>query len=200
MSQTADRLVEEARRLIIDRGYNGFSYADLAAALGIRKASIHHHFPAKTDLVVAVVDKARQAIEAQIATLEAGAPVADERLAAYTGYWKQCILEQSAPFCLAGVLAAELPGLPPEIGVAVGAHFNATRTWLERILTLGARQGSMRLEASPGSEADIFLAGVYGAMLSSRAFNDPGRFGVIVDAFIRRLSVTQAPAPAPARG
>ena len=46
---TAERIVHEARNLIMTRGYNGFSYADIAEAVGIRKASIHHHFPA-TDI------------------------------------------------------------------------------------------------------------------------------------------------------
>jgi TetR/AcrR family transcriptional repressor of nem operon len=187
VSDTAGKLMGGAAQLIMRGGYNGFSYADLAERFGIRKASIHHHFPAKADLVVAVVEQGRRLIQAQIAALEQGSPVAMERLLAYTGHWERCIADQSAPFCLAAVLAAELPNLPPEIAAAVRGHFADLARWLEGVLALGSAQGSMRLGASPAEEAEIFMATVYGAMLVARAFNDPARFGAIVEAAIQRL-------------
>lgn len=189
MIGTADKLVDEAARLIVDRGYNGFSYADLSDRFGIRKASIHHHFPSKVDLVVAVVERGRAGIQGQIAALDASAAPAMDQLLAYTGYWERCILDQTSPFCLAGVLAAELPGLPAEIGVAVRGHFRDLAAWIERILALGVEQGSMRLEETPAVEAELFVAAVYGGMLAARAFDDPTRFGVIVEAFLRRIRV-----------
>src|SRR4026207_442429 len=94
LSDTAGKLVGGAAHRILRVRYNGFSYADLSERFGIRKASIHHHFPAKVDLVVAVVEQARRAIQAQIAAVETGTPVAIEQLAAYTGYWERCILDQ----------------------------------------------------------------------------------------------------------
>ena len=189
MSETANKLIGEAAQLIMRGGYNGFSYADLAERVGIRKASIHHHFPSKVDLVVAVVERARVGIRAQIAALEEGSPVAMEQLLFYTGYWERCIKYQTAPFCLAAVLAAELPSLPPEIALVVRGHFVDLSVWLERVLTLGVEQGTMRLEASPAVEAETFMAGVYGAMLAARAFDDPQRFNIIVEASIKRIQV-----------
>jgi TetR/AcrR family transcriptional repressor of nem operon len=188
LSETASKLVGGAAQLIMRGGYNGFSYADLAERFGIRKASIHHHFPSKVDLVVAVVEQGRAAIRAQIAALE-GSPIAMEQLLAYTGYWERCIKDQTAPFCLAGVLAAELPSLPPEIAVSVRGHFTDLVKWLEHVLVLGVEQGTMKLDSSPAIEAETFMAAVYGAMLAARAFDDPERFSVIVEAFIHRIRV-----------
>ena len=54
-SNTADDILAAARRFIVAGGYNGFSYADIAEVVGIRKASIHHHFPSKVDLVQTLV-------------------------------------------------------------------------------------------------------------------------------------------------
>jgi TetR/AcrR family transcriptional regulator, transcriptional repressor for nem operon len=193
VSDTAERLVEEARQLFVNGGYHGFSYPDLSRRFGIRKASIHHHFPAKVDLVVAVVEQGRRAIQAQIAAVETGTPAAMEQFAVYTGYWERCVLDQTAPFCIAGVLAAELPGLPREVGVAVRGHFSDLRKWLEHVLTLGVKQGSMKLESTPAIEAQNFLAAVYGAMLAARAFDDPGRFSAVIDAFVRRIRVPSRP-------
>jgi TetR/AcrR family transcriptional regulator, transcriptional repressor for nem operon len=187
LSDTAGKLVGGAAQLIMRVGYNGFSYADLSERFGIRKASIHHHFPSKVDLVVAVVEQARAGIRAQIAALEEGSPVALDQLQFYTGYWQRCIKDQSAPFCLAAVLAAELPSLPEEVAVSVRGHFVDLGKWLERLLELGVEQGSVNLEASPDVEAQAFMAAVYGAMLAARAFDDPERFNVIVETLLRRI-------------
>jgi len=187
MTGTATKLLSEARELIANTGYNGFSYADLSTRLGIRKASIHHHFPSKVDLVVAAVEQARTAIRGQIAALEEGSPVAIDQLLGYTGYWERCIRDNAAPFCLAAVLAAELPGLPPEIGTAVRGHFVDLGDWLERLLKMGVEQGSMRLQGSAKLEADVFMATVYGAMLASRAYDDPDRFAAITEGAIQRI-------------
>ena len=73
------RLIAEAEMLVKRRGYSGFSYADLAAVIGISKASIHHHFPAKEDLGAALIgtykeryDAALQAIWAESASGSGG--------------------------------------------------------------------------------------------------------------------------------
>lgn len=185
---TAEKLVHGAAEFIMRRGYNGFSYADLAERFGIRKPSIHHHFPSKIDLVLAVVEQGRERIRAQIAVLESS-PVAMDQLRMYTGYWERCIKDQSAPFCLAGVLAAELPSLPDQIAVTVRGHFADLAEWLDGVLTLGVQQGSMRLELSPKMESENFMAAVYGAMLVARAFDDPDRFRSIVETLIERIRI-----------
>jgi TetR/AcrR family transcriptional repressor of nem operon len=192
VNETASKLVVEARRLIINSGYNGFSYADLAERLGIRKASIHHHFPSKVDLVVAVVEQQRTSIQAQVAALESGTPDAMDQLLAYLDYWKRGIKDQSSTFCLAGVLAAELPGLPPEVQAAVQGHFNDLGRWLERVMTLGVQQGAIRLENEPGVSAQFFQTTIYGAMLMARAYDDPSKFSLVVDAFLRRMRTDAA--------
>ncbi len=184
---TADKLIDEAGRLIVNAGYNGFSYAHLAERLGIRKASIHHHFPSKVDLVVAVVERQRAAIREQIAGLETGAPDAMAQLLAYVNYWKRCIEDQSEPFSLAGVLAVELPGLPAEVGVAVRGHFNDLGEWLKRVMALGVRQGAIQLELEPETSAQFFQTAIYGAMVMARAYDDPGKFNFVVDAFLARM-------------
>lgn len=187
LSNTASKLISEAGQLIVNAGYNGFSYADLAERLGIRKASIHHHFPSKVDLVVAVVEQQRAAIRQQIDALENGMPDAMGQLLAYVDYWKRCIEDQSAPFCLAGVLAVELPGLPAEVGAAVRGHFNDLGQWLKRVMALGIKQGTIQLELEPETSSQFFQTTIYGAMVMARAYNDPSKFNFVVDAFLNRM-------------
>ncbi|GAB3064627.1 TetR family transcriptional regulator [Stenotrophomonas tumulicola] len=187
MSDTATKLINEAARLIVDRGYNGFSYADLAECVGIRKPSIHHHFPSKVDLVVAVVERQRASIRARIDALENGASDAMTQLLAYVEYWTRCIDDQSASFCLAGVLAVELPGLPPAVGAAVRGHFNDLGKWLERLMVLGREQGTIKLELEPKMSSQFFQTSIYGAMVMARAYGDPGKFNAVTDTFLARM-------------
>jgi TetR/AcrR family transcriptional repressor of nem operon len=184
---TAERIVSEGRRLIMTRGYNGFSYADVAAAIGIRKASVHHHFAGKNDLATAVVEQSRAIIQIQVDQLAYTGLDAVEQLRAYAGYWERCIADDSAPFCVAAMLAAELPSLPEDVARAVRAHFAELSGWLAGVLALGVRQGGVALVGSPEAEADAFMSAIYGAMLSARAFGDPARFVSITETLLDRV-------------
>ncbi len=184
---TAQQILDVARRLIMSRGYNGFSYADIAAAIGIRKASVHHHFAAKSDLATAVVEQSRALIHAQVELLAEAETEAAAQLRAYAGYWERCIADDSAPFCVAAMLAAELPSLPDDLAASITAHFAELRTWLIQLLALGVRQGSVSLVRPPPEEADAFMSAIYGAMLSARAFGDPARFAAITETLLSRI-------------
>jgi TetR/AcrR family transcriptional repressor of nem operon len=187
LSETAEKLIREAAQLIAHVGYNGFSYADLSERLGIRKPSIHHHFRSKADLAVAVVEQQRSVIRAQIDALESGTPDALGQLQAYVDYWKRCLADQTATFCLAGVLAVEQEGLPPEIGAAVKGHFDDLGQWLERLMARGVEQGTIQLELEPKASSQFFQTAVYGAMVMARAYGDASKFTFVVDALMARM-------------
>lgn len=191
---TQQKLIDSARYLIQTRGYNGFSYADVAEEVKVRKASIHHHFPTKADLAQAVVEESRTGILAQT-QLIANAPFDPvERLRFYTGYWEKCIADATAPFCVAGMLAAELPSLPQSLAESVRAHFRDLSRWLETILTTGAQMGVFRLMGPASAEAEAFMSIVYGAMLTARAYEDPKKFPEIVQGGLQRLLTVDASA------
>ena len=168
-SKTSDDILACARALIVAGGYNVFSYADISEVVGIRKASIHHHFPNKVDLVKALVVQHRAGTEEGVAKLQAAIPDPLDQLRAYVKYWEQCILDLSAPFCVCALLAGELPVLPEEVAVEVRAYFRFLSGWMSSVLEQGAQQGRIRLAHSPQVEAEVFMATVHGAMLSARA-------------------------------
>jgi TetR/AcrR family transcriptional repressor of nem operon len=187
-STTAEDILASARALIVSGGYNGFSYADIADVVGIRKPSIHHHFPSKAELVTALVAGYRKEVEAGIANLEHAIPGPLDQLNAYIGYWKTCIGDASAPFCICALLANELPVLPPEVAREVRAYFRFLSGWLNGVFERGAGQGLIDLSETPRVEAEAFMATVHGAMLSARAYGDTGMFGVIMDPQLKRLA------------
>jgi TetR/AcrR family transcriptional repressor of nem operon len=191
LSTTADDILACARTLIIAGGYNGFSYADIADVVGIRKASIHHHFPSKVDLVRTLVARYREEAAAGIAHLAQQAADPFEQLRIYTGYWEACIEDASAPFCVCALLAVELPVLPEEVVLEVRAYFRSLSAWLTSVLATGQQQGVVRLTGEAHVEAETFMAGVHGAMLSARAYGDPKMFGLVVAPLLERLAASE---------
>jgi TetR/AcrR family transcriptional repressor of nem operon len=188
LSTTADDILACARSLIVAGGYNGFSYADIAGVVGIRKASIHHHFPSKVDLVRTLVARYREEAEAGIANFERQVSNPLEQLRFYTEYWEACIADASAPFCVCALLASQLPVLPEEVGLEVRAHFRSLSAWLTSVLERGARHGQLQLMGTPRAEAEAFMATVHGAMLSARAYGDPKIFGLVIGPILEQLA------------
>lgn len=188
VSSTADDILACARSLIIAGGYNGFSYADIAEIVGIRKPSIHHHFASKVDLVRTLVSRYRAEAEAGLAALERNIPDPRDQLKSYVGYWEACIADATAPFCVCALLASELPILPEEVALEVRAHFRSLASWLTSVMERGKRKGRLHLSNSAKVEAEAFMATIHGAMLSARAYGDPKMFGVITTPLLDRLS------------
>ncbi|TFW16732.1 TetR/AcrR family transcriptional regulator [Duganella callida] len=188
LSSTADEILACAQSLIVAGGYNGFSYADIAEVVGVRKPSIHHHFPSKVDLVKTLVSRYRAAAEEGAANMAHALPGPQDQLQAYVGYWKRCIEDASAPFCVCALLAVELPVLPEEVALEIRAYFRFLSDWLTSLFERGAREGVLRLRETPHVEAEAFMATVHGAMLSARAFGNAGAFAAVMDPMMARLT------------
>ncbi|PCL93200.1 TetR/AcrR family transcriptional regulator [Paenibacillus lautus] len=189
LTTTSDDILTCARSLIIAGGYNGFSYADIAEVVGIRKASIHHHFPSKVDLVRTLVARYREEAEAGMENIELHVSDALEQLRFYVGYWEACIADASAPICVCALLASQLPVLPEEVAMEVREHFRYLSTWLTSVLDRGSRLGQLQLRSTPHAEAEAFMATVHGAMLSARAYGDPNMFSFVTGPLLERLAI-----------
>ncbi|MBB5042936.1 TetR/AcrR family transcriptional regulator [Shinella fusca] len=190
LSTTSDVILASARALIVNGGYNGFSYADIADVVGIRKASIHHHFPTKADLVRTLVLRYREDAQSGVAALENSGGQPLDILRTYADHWAKCIEDASRPFCVCAMLASELPSLPPEVATEVTAFFRFLSRWLTAVMERGAVTGSLTLSSPPEVEAETFLACVHGAMLSARAYGRPDMFAVVLHPALQRLSAT----------
>lgn len=188
-SSTADDILACARSLIIAGGYNGFSYADIAEVVGIRKPSIHHHFPSKAELVKKLVEVHRSQTEDGVENLKRAIPAPMDQLRAYVDHWKACIADTSAPFCVAALLASEMPILPEEVALQVRDYFRFLSGWLTSVMERGIAEGSFTFTNAPHVEAEVLMATVHGAMLSARAYGNADVFGAIMDPQLARLSV-----------
>src|SRR5258706_8540998 len=118
-SDTGEQILDLAETLIQTRGYSAFSYQDIADSLGIRKASIRYHFPSKTELGIAVVDRYIARFGAGLATISD-----DQSQSSMTmlDFYVQPYLQfPSTPDrgCRSGALAGEMLALPPALRARV---------------------------------------------------------------------------------
>ena len=186
-TQTADRILNCAHALIMERGYNGFSYADIAQTVGITKASIHHHFATKAVLGKEVVAQYRAVVRDNVRFLAEAGANPTQKIQAYIGHWVTCIQDRTTPFCICALLAAELTSLPQEVVDEVRGHFIDLSGWLTAVLNEGAAQGRFVLHRPADQEAASLMAVVHGGMLAARALDNPAVFETITSTTLSRL-------------
>ena len=179
-SETAEQILDLAETLIQTRGYSAFSYQDVADSLGIRKASIHYHFPSKTDLGIAVVDR----YIARFGT--ALTAIADDQsqssMAMLDFYVQPYIQFASTPdrVCLSGALAGEMMALPPQVRERVDHFFKTHQVWLTKILERGVTHGEIKLAAPASKVARFVFAALQGALLVKRTTDDPSQLNDVI--------------------
>ena len=187
-SETAEQILDLAEALIQTRGYNAFSYQDIADALGIRKASIHYHFPSKADLGIAVVDRYIARFDTALAEISGDA--SKSSMAMLDLYVQPYLQFASTPdrVCLCGALAGEMLAMPPELRARVDHFFRTHQLWLARILERGVARGEFKLAAPARKVARFIFAALQGALLVKRATDDPSQLNDVLSVMKLQLA------------
>lgn len=170
-NDTRSELIHAARRLLQSKGYAAFSYADLAAQVGIRKASIHYHFPSKIDLGVAVIQEQHATRSAQLRQIESRYPSTQERLFAFVALFEHSHMNGELP--LSGALAAEMGCLPSRMQIQARAFLDEQMQWLIHILQLGVQRHEIVARSNIEQQAFQLLSLLEGASFLSRALAEP---------------------------
>jgi TetR/AcrR family transcriptional repressor of nem operon len=186
-SGTADRALDAAQRLTQERGFNGFSYADIAQELGVSKAALHYHFASKAILGEALITRYRHRFKNALTEISAQGLGIRERLEAYIELFADVLVADR--MCLCGMLAAEQQTLPEVMQRGVLEFFAENETWLEAVLNEGSSKGDLAYSGSAIEGARMLLGGLEGAMLLARSHNDVGRFRTSADLFLRQMVV-----------
>ena len=180
-ARTPTRILDTAEKLVQVRGFNAFSYADIAKALGIQKASLHHHFATKADLGLALVARYRHDFLGALAAIESETADPLERLARYGDLYGSVLRRKR--MCLCGMLAADVATLPKGMRASVSEFFAENERWLTRVLETGRAAGALEFDESAASMAAFFISSLEGAMLMARGSGNLTHF----DAVVRRL-------------
>ncbi len=189
-TDTATRILDVAERLAQERGFNGFSYANIAAKLGITKAALHYHFASKADLGEALIGRYGERFGEALAAIDASTSAAPAKLRGYAELYLDVLRDRR--MCLCGMLAAEYPTLPEAMRASVITFFDQNETWLQRVLEQGHADGSLQLTAPPREIARMIIGCLEGAMLVARPYGDIPRFQETAASLVSSLTSPSA--------
>jgi TetR/AcrR family transcriptional regulator, transcriptional repressor for nem operon len=179
-----EQLLDYAQNLIMLRGYNGFSYRDLAELVGVKTSSIHYYFPSKEDLVLEAVNVYSSESLAEMYAIDSS-QAADLRLDRYIRLFGKA-LGEGDQICLCGMLAADLASLPERVRQAVQGFFKSNETWLGKLLAEGKKQGSLVVSGEPEAAGRVLYAAFQGTVLASRLFGTKARLDEVGWTYKRR--------------
>ncbi|WP_029429516.1 TetR/AcrR family transcriptional regulator [Blastococcus sp. URHD0036] len=183
---TRSRVLDVSERLLQTRGYNGFSYGDVARELGLTRAALHYHFPSKAELGQALIERYAGRFAGALADLDATAPDAAQKLRGYVGLYTGVL--DGDRMCLCGMLAAEHRTLPEPLRQAVCDFFAANTTWLRAVLEEGCADGSLRCPGTAEATATMVLGTLEGALLITALDGDVARFTATADQLLGSLT------------
>lgn len=183
---TAAAILDVAERLVQQRGFNGFSYADVADELGITKAGLHYHFAGKAELGEALMERYARRFGEALDEIDAREPSAAAKLRAYATLYGDVL--NAERMCLCGMLAAEYTTLPAGMQQVVLRFFDDNERWLVGVLETGRRDGSLSFDQPAPDAARLIVSALEGAMLVSRPFADSARFEAAAGALLKSLS------------
>jgi TetR/AcrR family transcriptional regulator, transcriptional repressor for nem operon len=184
-ADTTSRILDVAERLVQLRGFNGFSYADVASELKITKASLHYHFPGKADLGRALIERYSSRFSDALDTIDQRERDPIAKLEAYAKIYADVLSEHR--MCLCGMLAAGYDTLPVPMREAVIDFFDVNEAWLTQVLDRGVADGKLVLSGSSAEAAQEIVSGLEGAMLIARPYDDLKRFDTAASRLLTSL-------------
>jgi TetR/AcrR family transcriptional repressor of nem operon len=184
-TDTAEVILDIAERLVQTRGYNGFSYADVASQLDITKAALHYHFASKGELGVALLLRYTDRFVGALEDADARGLGAAAKLESYGRLYLEVL--QGGRMCLCGMLAAEFQTLPLPMRSAVMRFFDQNESWLAGVLEAGREDGSLSFDGAAQQAAQVIVSDLEGAMLIARLHGDVDRFNSAVDRLLGSL-------------
>lgn len=169
-------ILDVAERMARTGGYNGFSFREIAKAVGIKAASVHYHFPGKEDLGVAIARRYTERFLAALGPPDDPIVSPSTLLERYVGAYRKSLVEDGL-MCLCGLFGAETAYLPPAVAEEARGFFEANIAWLTSVYE---RRG----ETKAREAAISTVATLEGALILARSLDDQGVF----DAATRALT------------
>ncbi|WP_371225441.1 TetR/AcrR family transcriptional regulator [Roseovarius sp. 2305UL8-3] len=163
---TRTRVMDLAEDHLRRKGADGVSYADLSKGIGIRKASIHYHFPAKSDLLSAVMARYGAAVLGRLDDTWR-LPHAAHRVEAFLDLYREA-LDEGSRLCLCVAYSVAQDHLHPDTQAEIARFREAVITWLMSVFEAGRKDGSIEGVGDLSSEAAAALALAEGAQIAAR--------------------------------
>lgn len=166
-TDTRGQIMDLGFQLILQRGFDGFSYRDISEPLGVRNAAIHYHFPSKMDLVKALIEENHRVLRESTAEFMAyGGPARPQLEGLFQFTLDQ--YQRGYPICMAGALAVNIENLSEGTRKKLDRLMEDTVNWLARVLETGRDQDEFRFRGDAKSKALSILAMTQGARQLAR--------------------------------
>jgi len=184
-SDTKKQILDIGENLLLDRGYNGFSYKDISDILGIKNASIHYHYPRKPDLGTAIVARAERQFKRWTELPEIEKMKYAQKIGRFCSLYR-CFLDRDGQVCLGGTLETDFKTLPPEMQAATRTLVASMLQWLESQLREGRNTGEFAFPGSSRNQAVVVMTCLQGTLQMVRATHF-SYFDGAVDQIMRTL-------------
>lgn len=158
-----------ARELLQRSGANGFSFQDLADRLKVRKASLHHHFRSKDELLVDLLEESRE--EFQGWALKTASLSVEEKWAAYLKIFRKYAFDEKC-LCPGGALAPQVPDLSKPVQKSLAGLRHAHRDWLVGIYKASHAKGGAQ-DFTLSEWVNMAGSALMGALQLARMEDDP---------------------------
>ncbi len=166
---TKTQILDVAQDLIQRLGVNGMSYKDISEAVGIRKASIHTHFPKKDDLIAALVDRYSDRFFRLVDGITADNESPEVKLRRYCALFETTLSSgDQDKACLCGMLGAELASLNHPSGERVREFYQDNEARLGLILNEGKQTGDFGFKGDVEALSALTFASLQGGLLIAR--------------------------------
>jgi TetR/AcrR family transcriptional repressor of nem operon len=191
---TRTRIIDVVEALLMERGFNAISYQDISDRIGIRKASVHYHFPTKADLGVAVIRRYVDRVAAMHVPVEMleGAMFAFA-VEGFLGVFAE-LGTRSPKVCLGGILGAEFETLPEAMQAEVRRFFSGLHEWLGAMLDAGRAQGAFAFLGEGKETARAIVAMLEGSLIIGRALREPDELTAAMET-VRRMVLPASTKP-----
>jgi TetR/AcrR family transcriptional repressor of nem operon len=170
----AEEILASAERFARDAGYNGFSFRDIAAEVGIKSASVHYHFPTKGDLGAALVRRYADHFFNELGDASDLAYPSHTLIERFVGAFRNSLVVDGQ-MCLGGLFGAEIAGLPDEVGSEARLFFTRCVDWLDAAHARASR-GAIGEGTPPDDRALTLIATLEGALILARTLRDQAVF------------------------
>lgn len=185
-TDTKTLILDTAQDLIQRLGANGMSYQDISEVVGIRKASIHTHFPKKDDLLVALLDRYSDRFLRIVDDIIASSDASEVKLRRYCGLYEATLSSGSQDkACLCAMLGAELESLKHPAVERVRSFYQENEARLAIVLNQGRQAGSFRFTGDVQATAALIFALLEGGMLIARARGGANQFHTVIEQLIQ---------------
>jgi TetR/AcrR family transcriptional regulator, transcriptional repressor for nem operon len=173
-----EAILAAARRTAQAHGYSGLNFRELANEVGIKAASIYHHFPSKADLGAAVAKRYWEDTAAELESMLAETSDPLGCLRRYPDVFRKS-LENDNRMCLCSFMAAEYDDLPEAVKKEVQAFADVNVAWLSKVLSAAAVVDSGESER----RARAIFAAVAGAQLIARSRSDISLYDALIESY-----------------